>query len=197
MLHMLNQDQLAHVLLPVGALTKAEVRARAAALGLRTAAKPDSQDVCFISRKGGRHEFLAPRLDLHPGRVVDQAGRPVGSVPAVEMVTVGQRKGLSPTIGHRYVTAVDTATATVQVGSLADLMVNRHPGPPTWSWVKAAAGAHERLQVQMSAHGAPVGGRWEPVGAVQLEEPVRRVAAGQSVVLYRGDSVVGGGVARL
>ena len=59
---------------PIGELTKAEVRQRAAALGLRTAAKPDSQDVCFISRSGGRQAFLGQRIPLRAGRVVDAAG---------------------------------------------------------------------------------------------------------------------------
>ena len=82
------------VLLPVGELTKDEVRQRADALGLRTAAKPDSQDVCFITSAGGRREFLGDRMPLHPGRVVDTEGRDVGAVDAVELVTIGQRRGL-------------------------------------------------------------------------------------------------------
>ena len=63
-LYMLGQQQLSRVLLPVGEMTKAEVRRRAAAMGLRTAAKPDSQDVCFISRAGGRQVFLGERIPL-------------------------------------------------------------------------------------------------------------------------------------
>src|SRR3989442_778792 len=72
-LSVLGQDQLARTLLPVGHLTKTDVRARASELGLRTAAKPDSQEVCFISSGGGRAAFLAERLPLHAGRVVDAA----------------------------------------------------------------------------------------------------------------------------
>ncbi len=64
MLHMLSQAQLARIRLPIGDLTKAEVRAIATRLGLRTAAKPDSQDVCFISRAGGRQSFLGNRIGL-------------------------------------------------------------------------------------------------------------------------------------
>ena len=94
MLHMLAQAQLAQILLPIGELTKAEVRAVAADLGLRTAAKPDSQDVCFITRSGGREAFLGSRIPLRRARVVDTAGALVGEVPAVEVVTIGQRKGL-------------------------------------------------------------------------------------------------------
>ena len=78
MLSMLGQAELARVLFPVGEMTKAEVRAHAAGLGLRTAAKPDSQDVCFIGSAEGRQGFLAERLELHPAEVVDGAGRDGG-----------------------------------------------------------------------------------------------------------------------
>jgi tRNA-specific 2-thiouridylase len=198
-LHMLTGEQLRRLLLPVGTMTKVQVRARAATLGLRTAAKPDSQDVCFISRKGGRSSFLGGRIGLHPGRVVDEEGRVVGAVDAVELVTVGQRRGLGPAVGGRYVTAVDTAARTVRVGPAGDLLVTEIAvGPPTWATGPPAAG--ERLEVQTSAHGATVTGTWTPAGegggTVRLDSPVRRVAPGQSVVLYRGDAVVGGGPAR-
>ena len=93
-LSMLTQDELCDLLLPVGDMTKSEVRSRASSLGLRTAAKPDSQDVCFIHSASGRSSFLADRMSLHPGVVVDRDGRRVGEVPAVELVTIGQRKGL-------------------------------------------------------------------------------------------------------
>ena len=99
-------------------MTKDEVRAHARRLGLRTAAKPDSQDVCFIGSVEGRQGFLAGRIDLHPGEVVDAEGDPAGTVAAVELVTVGQRRGM----GHggdgkrRYVTHVDVAARRVTVG---------------------------------------------------------------------------------
>src|SRR3954470_6731061 len=86
-LHMLDQAALSRTLFPVGSMTKAEVRAVAARLGLRTAAKADSQDVCFISRDGGRSAFLGDRIPLRPGRLVDADGAVVGDVPAVELVT--------------------------------------------------------------------------------------------------------------
>ncbi len=89
-LSMLGQEQLGALRLPVGELTKDEVRRRAAALGLRTAAKPDSQDVCFImATRGGREAFLGRRIPLRPGRVVGTDGAELGAVPAVELVTVG------------------------------------------------------------------------------------------------------------
>ena len=192
-LHMLGQAQLSRLLLPVGEMTKAEVRARAGSMALRTAAKADSQDVCFISRRGGREEFLGARIPLRPAPVLDRSGHRLGEVPAVELVTVGQRRGLGPEIGARYVVDVDTVSATVTVGPIEELMVDLIPvGPP--SWVDGPPVAGEVLAVQMSAHGTPVPARWED-GVVRPAEPVRRVAPGQSVVLYRGERVVGGAVA--
>ena len=103
MLHMLGQRELARVLLPVGELSKHEVRERATAMGLRTASKPDSQDVCFITAAGGRRDFLGERIPLHAGRVVDSAGNEIGHVDAVELVTVGQRRGLGAAVGAAVV----------------------------------------------------------------------------------------------
>ncbi len=192
---MLSQQQLARILLPVGHLTKYEVRQQASALGLRTATKPDSQDVCFISPARGREEFLGDRIPLRPARLVDMDGAHVGELPALELVTVGQRRGLgSPEPGgRRYVVAVDNPSATVTVGPLEALLV-REIAVVQPVWVDGAPGPDERLLVQMSAHGRPMPGRWA-VGTVVVDEPVRRVAPGQSVVLYRGDAVVGGGLA--
>ena len=74
-LSMLGQAELSRVLLPVGEMTKADVRAHAARLGLRTAGKPDSQDVCFIGSVEGRQGFLADKLQFHPAEVTDGRGR--------------------------------------------------------------------------------------------------------------------------
>jgi tRNA-specific 2-thiouridylase len=201
-LHMLRQAELSKVLLPVGDLPKAEVRARAAALGLRTAGKPDSQDVCFISRAGGREEFLGARIPLRPGTVVDTEGRPVGEVPAVELVTVGQRRGLGPAGGpasraeRRYALDVDIAAGRVTVGTLDDLMTTTvEVGGVQWCGAPVAGGA--RVEVQTSAHGRAVAATWDGRSALAFDQPIRRVAPGQSVVLYHGDRVLGGGTAEL
>jgi tRNA-specific 2-thiouridylase len=194
-LYMLGPAQLDRVLLPVGALTKHEVRAEAARLGLRTASKPDSQDVCFITNRDGRAAFLGSRTPLHRGRVVDTAGNPVGSVDAVELVTVGQRKGLgvAGSGAPRYAIAVDVAAATVTVGDAHALLV-REQRVTDVSWTgRPVAGA---VDVQCSAHGRPRAAdieleRGEAV--VRWNEPEPRVASGQSVVFYTGDVVMGGG----
>ncbi len=195
-LHMLDQVALAHTLLPVGHLTKGEVRRRAAALGLRTASKPESQDVCFITSEGGRRAFLGERLAMTPGRVVDTDGREVGRVTAVELVTAGQRRGLGLAGGAepRYAVAVDVAGATVTVGVAGDLLVDE-VGVEAMSWVDSpvVSGA---VEVQCSAHGAPRPAVFDAnASMVRFDRPAPRVAPGQSVVLYRGDDVLGGGSA--
>src|SRR5579862_7949995 len=86
-LYRLTRSLLARLRFPVGELTKPAVRQRARSLGLRTAAKPDSQETCFIESSGGRERFLASRIPLHPGRVVAADGSTAGAVPAVELVT--------------------------------------------------------------------------------------------------------------
>lgn len=197
-LHPLAGDVLERVLLPVGEMTKSEVRARATELGLRTAAKPESQDVCFVTRSEGRRAFLARRVELHPGRVVDETGREVGRVDAVESVTIGQRRGLSLAggAGRRFVVDVDVAAATVVVGPPERLLRDRVV-------LERVTWAHEpvsgSLAAQCSAHGEPHDAIVEPLGGsgavVRWTSPQRRVAPGQSVVLYDGDTVVGGGTA--
>ena len=213
-LYVLGQDELARTLLPVGDMTKDQVRAEAAALGLRTADKPDSQDVCFVTSASGRQGFLGRRIALRPGRIVDETGREVGSVDAVELVTVGQRRGLGLAGGDgpRYAVEVDVPAATVRVGSARDLRSDTVTvGEVVW----AAGAVSGRIGAQCSAHGAVRPAALVPgsdgaeetdtdenhvdgndVVVVRFDEPHRRVAAGQSVVFYDGDEVVGGGIAR-
>ena len=121
--HMLDQAELAYTMFPVGHLTKAQVRERAVELGLRTATKPDSQDVCFISKTGGRETFLGNRIPFRKAEVVNEDGSPAGKVEALELVTIGQRKGLGIPGGgpKQYVVDVDTPNARVVIGEEASL----------------------------------------------------------------------------
>ncbi|MFP3906812.1 MAG: tRNA 2-thiouridine(34) synthase MnmA [Acidimicrobiales bacterium] len=192
-LHMLDQDQLARVVFPVGDRTKDDVRALADELGLRTATKPDSQDVCFITTGAGRAGFLAERIDLHPGTVVDGAGQTVGEVAAVELVTIGQRRGLgvAGSGDRRFAVAVDVARRRVTVGDESDLL----SGTVALDDLRWAGGPVDgTVEAQVSAHGRPFPGR---VAGRELRwvEPRRRVAPGQSVVFYEHDEVVGSAIA--
>ena len=206
-LSMLGQEALSRVAFPVGDMTKREVRAHAHRLGLRTADKPDSQDVCFIGSAEGREGFLSRRVELHPAEVMDGEGRPSGSVNAVELVTVGQRRGM----GHgsdgkrRYVTHVDVAARRVTVGSAAEaLRSSVLLAGPSLTWVDRPLAPGTRAVAQVSAHGRPVpcivlaqpddGDGME----VRFDDPQRPVAPGQTVALYDAfdpDAVVGAGIA--
>jgi tRNA-uridine 2-sulfurtransferase len=204
-LSMLSQDQLSSVALPVGHLTKGEVRAHAAALGLRTATKPDSQDVCFIASTDGRRGFLGRRLALRAASVVDATtGAVVGEVDAVQLVTVGQRRGM----GHgtdgarRYVVAVEPVANRVLVaGRQAASIEQVVLVPDSVAWVDRPLEPGARAVAQVSAHGRPVdcvvtgeGGR----RAVVFARAQRPVAPGQTIALYDAedpDSVVGSGIA--
>lgn len=198
-LHMLSQEQLSRTLFPVGTMEKAEVRRLAASLHLRTATKPDSQDVCFITKVRGRASFLGDHIPLTPAQVVDQTGTPVGSVSAVELVTLGQRKGLGLAGGAdpRYVVGIDRAANTVTVGTAADRLVGSQAASG-FGW--AAGPVAGELLVQCSAHGRPepatVEVHADPTCAtVHWAAPQRRMAPGQSLVAYQGDLVAGGGQA--
>lgn len=192
-LHVLGGDVLERLLLPLGHMTKADVRRIAADLDLRTAHKPESQDVCFITNEHGRKAFLGDRIPLRPARVVDRSGERVGSVESVELVTIGQRKGLGLAGGTdpRYVIDVDAPGGTVTVGERADLVT---PTTPLESWVWVGAAIEDEVALQCSAHGAVAAGRVVD-GRVEWAVPHRRVAPGQSVVAYVDDLVVGGGIA--
>ena len=197
-LHMLGQAELARVLLPVGEMKKDAVRLRAAAAGLRTAAKPDSQDVCFISSSGGRPAFLGPRLDLHEADVVTGDGSIIGRVDAVELVTIGQRRGLGLPGGGpaQYAVAVDVPRRRVVVGQADDLLdASVDVSGPTWVGDPPEVGSD--VLVQVSAHGAAMLASWAGT-SVDWVEPQRRVAPGQAVVLYAADDparCLGGGTA--
>ena len=202
--HMIDQGELARTMFPVGAMTKPGVRAHAARLGLRTATKPDSQDVCFITSTGGRNTFLGSRIPFRSATVVDTAGATVGEVPAVEMVTLGQRRGLGLAGGgpKRFVIDIDADQGVVTVGDEADLLTPSHTvHDMTWLHAPDRVCTLETVLVQCSAHGTPkpatvsiaADGR---TVCVRWIEPQRRISPGQSMVLYDASDrfVLGGGI---
>jgi tRNA-specific 2-thiouridylase len=206
-LGVLREDQLEHCWFPLADTpSKALVRAEAEERGLGVAAKPDSHDICFIP-DGDTRGWLAERIDLAPGRIVDQEGRDLGEHRGAHAFTVGQRKGLS--IGHpaadgkpRYVLQVRPKENRVVVGPGELLEVDRlvgirpshagapHPAVATGEWIDAL--------VQVRAHAEPVPARvrWNqrdgaPAVEAELSGSLRGVAPGQSMVLYVGTRVLG------
>ena len=196
-LAVLTPDQLAGAVLPLGRLTKAQVRAEAAARGLGVADKPDSHDICFIA-DGDTQGFLRDRLGAQPGPVVDAlTGAVVGQHDGAYAYTVGQRRGLALSVPAadgrpRYVLSVSPVDRTVTVGPSAALEVRTvRTGAPVWSSPRALPLGCE---VQLRAHGAlhsctatDHGGGW----SLALDTPATGIAPGQTAVLYDGDEVLG------
>jgi tRNA-specific 2-thiouridylase len=192
-LYMLGPRELARTLLPVGELTKAEVRAHAVRLGLRTASKPESMDVCFITR-GGREEFLAGRAHVRAGAIVDTQGATVGAHAGVANFTVGQRRGLGVAVGERrYVVDVDAATATVTIGRRDDLLRDTMELRDV-VFTDGRVSPRCALTAQVRAHGEPVAAALDGT-TLCFDAPQPRVAPGQVVALYDDDRLVGGGIA--
>jgi tRNA-specific 2-thiouridylase len=192
-LYMLGQRELARTMLPVGELTKAQVRERARRGGLRTADKPESMDVCFIT-SGGRRRFLDARIAQSPGDVVDAHGDVVGRHDGVAHFTIGQRRGLG--VAHserRYVLDVDARAATVTIGR-REALLREELALRDLHFVDGPPGADDTVAVQVRAHAMAVPGRL--LGdRVRFESPQPRAAPGQVVALYSGEVLLGGGLA--
>ncbi len=196
-LGVLDAEQLAHSFFPLGDSTKPEVRAEAAERGFYIAKKPDSHDICFIP-DGNTKAWLTKRLGAEPGLVVDSDGAVLGEHEGAYAYTVGQRRGLHlsrpASDGRpRYVLEVQPETNTVVVGTADLLGVNAITGEHA-RWCGPAPEGIVKVGAQVRAHGEEFpatawaeGDRVE----VRLDERIRGVAPGQSVVLYDGTRVVG------
>lgn len=197
-LAVLRPDQLARAVFPLGDSTKTEVRAEAGARGLAVADKPDSHDICFIA-DGDTRGFLARRLGEAPGDIVDaETGAVVGSHRGTFGFTVGQRRGLGLDRGSdgepRYVLSLSPRTNTVTVGTAQRLVVDEVVGvDPVWT-TGGAPPSGWAGHVQLRAHGQVSPARLSLTDTEVLAElgrPQQGIAAGQAMVFYDGDEVVG------
>lgn len=195
-----TRDQLAHAMFPLGDTTKTEVRAEAARRGLAVADKPDSHDICFIA-DGDTRGFLEKRLGRHEGPIVDaESGDVLGTHGGSFGYTVGQRRGLNlgrptPDGEPRYVLSIRPVDNTVVVGPRDQLRADVvRASAPVWT-----SGRQPELPldclVQLRAHGMTSQAVLEadPAGGVvaRLLQPQTGVAAGQALVVYVDDEVVG------
>jgi tRNA-specific 2-thiouridylase len=194
-LAVLTAEQLRHAVFPVGDTAKPEIRAEAARRGLSVAQKAESHDICFIPT-GDTRAFLGARIGVRPGAVVDAGGAVLAEHDGVHGFTIGQRKGLGiagpgPDGAPRYVTGIDAATGTVRVGAATDLDVVELTGQrPVFTSGAAWAGPLE-CEVQVRAHGGIAPGVVEVVDGelrMRLHTPLRGVAPGQTLGLYRPDA---------
>jgi tRNA-specific 2-thiouridylase len=195
----LRQEALAFARFPVGAQTKEETRAIARELSLRTADKPDSYEICFVS-DGDAGGFVETVLGgTAPGEIVDVDGAVVGEHQGLPHYTIGQRRGLGlATHEKRYVLEVDAPRNRVVVGP-GELLGRRGLIADRVSWVagEAPSRAPFEAEVRLRYRGDDVPCAVEPLGdtrvRIEFRSPQRAVAPGQSAVLYGGEEVLGGG----
>src|SRR5437870_6075285 len=196
----LTQAQLEAARFPVGELTKDEVRGHARRLGLVTADKPESQEICFVPDDDYRG-FLRrrePRV-FRSGPIVDLEGRVLGMHGGVAGYTIGQKKGLGLAVGRPlYVVDLDPERATVVVGGAGDLERDRLVARSVNFIACPPPSAPMRVEAKIRHSHAPASATVRVVDAdraeVVFDEPQRAIAPGQSVVWYRGECVIGGGV---
>ena len=198
-LYMLTQEELAHTLFPLGGMEKSEVRQIAEAHGLVNAKKRDSQDICFVP--DGKYADFIERTTgqpSEPGTFVDQEGRVLGQHKGIIRYTKGQHKGLGlSTEQPLYVLEKDVASNAIRLGPDSALW-SRTLTAERMNWISVPELAEPMAvtvktrytQREAAAVAEPLAG-----GCIRVtfEEPQRAITAGQAVVLYDGDTVVGGG----
>ncbi|MGI8926882.1 MAG: tRNA 2-thiouridine(34) synthase MnmA [Tepidiformaceae bacterium] len=196
-LYMLQQDQLARLLLPIGALTKPQVRDEARRLGLDVAGKPDSVEICFVPGNDYR-AFVEARAPMVSGEMRDLGGAIVGEHRGVAAYTVGQRKGLGLAVGEpRYVTAIDAAANIVTIGPEDDLFCDTvEVGEVCWTaGAVPPAGSVLDAKARYKAEPAPAS-LLQTAGSqatVRFERRQRALTPGQPIAFYAGEEVLGGG----
>jgi tRNA-uridine 2-sulfurtransferase len=190
-LSMLTQRELARTRFPVGELTKPQVRNVAAGMGLRTARKPESMDICFVGQRDYRG-FLSDHAPgvFNPGEVVDTAGNRIGEHDGIAGFTIGQRRGLGVAVGEpRFVVRIEPSTSTVVLGRREDLGVGGVDlAQVTWTSGDMYSGP---VMAQYRAHGEPVAATVDGDRLV-FDDLQSAIAPGQTVAFYDGDTVLGG-----
>jgi tRNA-uridine 2-sulfurtransferase len=190
-LSMLTQAELSRTRLPVGEMTKVGVRQMAGRLGLRTADKPESMDICFVGQRDYRRfvRDAAPEA-FRPGPMVDSEGNRLGDHQGVAGFTVGQRRGLGVAVGEpRFVVRIEPETATVVLGGGDDLMV--HGADLRRVTSTDGLPISGPVTAQYRAHGEPVQAKLVD-RRLEFDRPQRAVAPGQTVAFYDRDRVLGG-----
>jgi tRNA-specific 2-thiouridylase len=184
-------EQLEFVRFPLGELPKDDVRRIAAELGLEVAAKPDSQDICFVpdGDYAGLVKRLRPQTEA-PGEIVDLDGRVLGSHRGVVHFTVGQRRGIE--IGGQkeplYVVRIEPGQARIVVGPRRALAVEAMR-VADWNWI-----AEDQREVSVKVRSLAPGAAGTRDGdGVHFRQPEYGVAPGQAAVLYDGTRLLGGG----
>jgi tRNA-specific 2-thiouridylase len=193
----IGRHDLARVQFPVGSFTKGEIRDRARELGLRVADKQDSQEICFVPNGDYATLVRNRNSEDRSGQIVTTEGQVVGTHQGYEQFTIGQRKGLGVALGEpRYVVRIETDTRRVVIGTHDELAREQLTGRDV-NWLCDPPTAPFECSVKIRYNSPAVGARVTPLGAgrieVRLHEARHGIAAGQAVVCYAGDRVLGGG----
>jgi tRNA-specific 2-thiouridylase len=193
MLYHLDRERLAHIAVPLGGMTKPEVREHAREFRLPVANKAESQEICFVPR-GETARYLAERLPVYAGAVVDSSGREVGTHRGTALYTVGQRSGFGDLVeaGPWYVLRVDAPGNRLVVGRKEELGV-REIELRDVSFIAGPAPESVRCEARLRYHAPAIPGEYR-AGRLSLDEPFRGAAPGQAAVLYSGSRVLGGGI---
>jgi len=196
-LYPLGPQELRHLIFPVGCLHKTEVRRLAAELGLPTAARRASQDICFIPDNDYR-SFIAKHISLKPGDIVDTEGKVLGRHSGLARYTIGQRQGLGLASNERlYVLQLDTVGNRLVVGTKDQLLKNRLSASRL-SWVSGQAPKEAITVTAKIRYKSPEIAATlhlnDGVAGVNFHQPQKAISPGQSVVFYQGDAVLGGGI---
>ncbi len=199
----LSQEQLRAASFPIGEMSKQEVRECARGLGLATASKPESQEICFVP--DGNYadvvEQIRPEAASREGEIVDASGAVLGRHRGIHRFTVGQRHGLGIASNRRlYVVRLDPGLRRVIVGDVSDLDCAGARVDQV-NWISGRAPRHTlRVRVQVRHRHSAVLAKLDAVGkdaaSIRFDEPVRAVAPGQAAVFYdaeRDEEVIGGG----
>ncbi len=194
-LYGVRKELLEMVRFPLGDLTKAQVRDHAKRLGLITAEKEESQEICFTLGRS-YNEFLAGHIKSDDGPIVDQHGNQLGTHKGVASYTVGQRKGLGLSGGPFYVTAVDPKRNAVIVGSVEDLEETIVQATST-RWIHQPT-VGDVIQAKIRSRHEPASAAVTELSSgqvtIEFDEPQYGVAPGQALVLFNGDEILGGGM---
>jgi tRNA-specific 2-thiouridylase len=208
-LYDLPQAVLGRLVFPLGELTKADTRAEAARLGLRTAAKPESQDLCLADHHGSMRAFLDAHLAPNEGEIVLADGTVVGRHDGIHHFTIGQRRGLGVAWKEPlHVVALDAARNRVVVAPRAEA-ARSHCEVGAVNWVSIAPpDTPLEVAVQVRYRSAPVTARLTPVRPLECDhaaerphrcrlhfhEPQFSITPGQAAVFYAGEVLLGGGL---
>lgn len=200
-LYNLTQEQLARTRMPLGAYEKSQVRRIAEQIGLNVADKPDSQEICFIPDHdyGAFIQRYKGGNPVRPGNFVDKNGKVLGQHKGIIYYTIGQRKGLGIALGSRaFVTQIRPDTNEVVLGENEDLFC-RTLYASDFNWMGALPPEGEmratgKIRYAHKGAACTVSITKEGIVKCEFDQPQRAITPGQSVVLYHGDIVLGGGV---